>query len=493
MNHLKYIFRTLSVLMLLGIFSACDTEDKPKPEPPKPSLEISKSETKLEVGAKEILTLKHGSGEYEITYSDDKVAKVTINQAEVTVEALSAGTAEVTIKDKKTDSSVKLTVTVNKKPEAPLPEGVVVKDGVLISWPASAIPSDGKVTLHSSITEIKTGAFKDTPLKELVMPATLKKVQPRAFEIVNDLKRVEIMGAEEMGEGAFYQCHGLEFVSLPGTLKVIGENTFAECDALKEVSLSEGIAEIAPNMFFNCTALSTLKLPGSITKIGKAAFLNCSELKSMEIPSGVKRVEDSLFKGCSVLESVTLPDQLTEIGREAFSNCVLLKEITIPATVTKIEYNAFNGCTKLKSISLPASLTELEDGAFQFCAGLTEVKFADNSKLKYIRNNTFKNCERLPSMVVPEGVEEIGKAAFMRCKSMTSISLPSTLKLLESNAFYDSKKLITFTILADEPPRNPNFGDPFNKTSPSKILKVKDPSKYEEWAKSNRFVKVEKL
>jgi hypothetical protein len=76
-----------------------------------PAMSASPASLNLAVGAKSVITLTNVSGSLKASSSKTSVATVSVSGSKATVTAKSAGTAQITLKDKKTTLSVPLTVT----------------------------------------------------------------------------------------------------------------------------------------------------------------------------------------------------------------------------------------------------------------------------------------------------------------------------------------------------------------------------------------------
>jgi hypothetical protein len=89
---------------------------------------------------------------------------------------------------------------------------------------------------------------------------------------------------------------------------------------------------------------------------------------------------------------------------------------------------------------IPCSVEILGSSCFSDCYSLSSISFESPSSLKRIESNAFW-YSTLQSIVIPYQVEIIGKECFCWCKSLSSISFesPSSLKRIESQAFSFSK------------------------------------------------------
>ena len=133
-----------------------------------------------------------------------------------------------------------------KLKEAWIPDGV--------SWMGSAVFSRcanlEKVRLSKRLTSLpKITFFQCANLKEVILPSVRR-----------------------LSRACFQQCHSLETIGLPSSLKFIEDNAFDDCISLQEIELPQGIEEIGENAFFNCASLRRINLPSSLTFIGKGAL-----------------------------------------------------------------------------------------------------------------------------------------------------------------------------------------------------------------------------
>ena len=65
--------------------------------------------------------------------------------------------------------------------------------------------------------------------------------------------------SNDIGNYAFENC-GIEELTIPSHIKLLGSNAFAGCEKLKKVVIEEGISEIK-NAFINCDSLEEITLP----------------------------------------------------------------------------------------------------------------------------------------------------------------------------------------------------------------------------------------
>ncbi|OIP83180.1 MAG: hypothetical protein AUK44_05975 [Porphyromonadaceae bacterium CG2_30_38_12] len=235
---------------------------------------------------------------------------------------------------------------------------------------------------------------------------------------------------------------------------------------LTTIKFPSTTSKIGEKAFYYCYNLSsTIIIPASLTKIGDAAFYGCSSISTFSVvpsnpryssSSGVlfNKSQDSLFifppaKG----SSYTIPSTVKHVGSSAFDNCLKVSLVTIPTSVTSIGSYAFSGCSGVVgSLTLPTSLKTMGDGAFYGCSGLSGTVTIPAS-LTDFGNYCFLESNNISSFVVntsnPNYSSENGilysknKDTLFICPpaKQGAVSIPSTVKLLGSYAFYNCSKL----------------------------------------------------
>lgn len=113
------------------------------------------------------------------------------------------------------------------------------------------------------------------------------------------------------------------------------------------VTIPSTVKEIGESAFWGCHGLTSVTIPNSVTSVGSGAFQLCGGLTSITIPNSVTSIGSEAFWGCDGLTSVTIPSSVTSIGNYAFQFCDNLTSVTVPASVTSIGTFAFSYCPKL--------------------------------------------------------------------------------------------------------------------------------------------------
>lgn len=358
------------------------------------------------------------------------------------------------------------------------------------------------IKLPSTVTEIGHEAFEymnynrgwsDTVIAEITFPENLKVIGERAF-FEAEIKNADIPeGTEEIGNYAFGYS-AVETVSIPSTVTKIGENAFAECNNLTEITVDpeNSLYSSENGVLFNkdktvliaypkalvasytvpasverieVSAFCNTKITGlsfaensKLKEIGAGAFYNCVGLKGkLDLPDTLETVGDNAF--CfSGITNISIPASVSSIGSRTFFNTALVS-ITVDGNNTYYSSDE-NGVffNKDKSVlilyprasitteyEIPASVTEISEGAFVRAKNLSEISFADNSRLLKIGNSGFSYCIGFAEIVLPETVEYIGSSAFSDCSSLTSIHIPDAVTALNSSTFYNCASLESIT------------------------------------------------
>ena len=127
--------------------------------------------------------------------------------------------------------------------------------------------------------------------------------------------------------------------------------------------------------------------------------------------------------------------------------------LTVPAEIGGVEVlsigtgksgTAAVSANKAEKIVLPEGLVTVGAGAFRSCYSVTEISLP--TTLKTIESYAFYGCSKLTSIAIPEDVTSIGGYAFYNCYELVSVSMPETLETIEANTFYGCSKLASIEI-----------------------------------------------
>lgn len=242
-----------------------------------------------------------------------------------------------------------------------------------------------------------------TLLPRIVIPSTVKRIEEGAFFETN-VSVLEIPASVTyIGDNAFTGCRFLTWMSFEegSRLKTIGKEAFRGCSELA-IALPEGLETIGPMAFYS-SGLIDMQIPASVCEIGFSAFQKCYQLRVFNFRLGcrLEKIESETFSECSEMTIIFIGENVKEIGHRAFYGCskLVAVETADDSCMTLIEMEAFAECYMLERVQFPASLERIESHAFQ-------------------------NCGSLKSIELPQGLLEIGLGAFLGCEGVESITLP---------------------------------------------------------------------
>lgn len=234
---------------------------------------------------------------------------------------------------------------------------------------------------------------------------------------------------------------------------------------IERIVMPLSLLSISEYAFYECPALCSVTFGPKLEIIGSNAFRRCPTLKDFVLPSSLKTIEEQAFRGCQSLKEVILPEGLTTMGEYAFCACSSLERVTFPTTLKSIPPYSFQSCL-LSDINFSEGLTSIGYAAFvprtgydTSCDGITRryynntlehVKFP--STLALIEGEAFSQNKGLVNIEFNEGLCRIDDDAFSRCEALTEITLPSSLVLVYGTPFSYCYNLSKVTSLSLEPP-----------------------------------------
>lgn len=358
-----------------------------------------------------------------------------------------------------------------------------------------------QVDLGAPVTQIGSYAFRNSAVKNIVLPDTLTSIQAEAFAY-SPLAAVHIpAGVKFIGREAFaytpiatltfangsalalieqYAFRGtkqLTAVSLPASITTLGTGVFME-SGLQQLTFAEDCQLAAiPQKAFAQTKLTSVTLPDSVTLVDHNAFHNVQTLQKVHFGNnaGIRLMSNAFYH--TGITSLHIPANVTYIGEYCFVGLSHLENFTVAED--NPNYKAEDGVlmskngrrliavpgAKTGSYRIPASVEVIGTGAFEDSA-LSEVLFHPEGNVVSIscrafldaRNLTaitipasvvsidyyaFAYCEKLQTVTFAEGskLKGIYEGAFAGCGALTELVLPDTVKEIAEFAFYGCRGL----------------------------------------------------
>ena len=341
---------------------------------------------------------------------------------------------------------------------------------------------DATVNIPDGITEIAAEAFAGSSVKNVVFGAQSKltKIDNGAFRN-SSLEAIVLPAITELGDGAFENCVSLRRADFSkATIETLPVSTFSGCVALESVILSDAVAKISTDAFGGCVKLASIKADGvnvieglvnsgikdtafanpeatekdQFIIIGKilikyvpatAAVSEDDDINVVEIPDGVESIMKEVFLNNSTINEIVIPASVRYVGESAFSNSSKLTAVKFAGDgLEEIAADAFKNCTALTDIALPSTLTSVGNRAFAY-SGITEITIGDavvtvgerafyNSALEYVR--------------IGAGIENLGEEAFAACTNLYKVEWSWTVDAVytENNVDYNAFDVIIANI-----------------------------------------------
>lgn len=254
----------------------------------------------------------------------------------------------------------------------------------------------------------------------------------------------------EIATDAFIRTSLSGALVIPDDVKVIGSNTFSNTN-ISTVEFSSKLERIGSCAFELCRSLSgNISFPNSLTYIGDYAFIDCSFSGRLKLPDSLEYIGWSAFeRSGNFTGDLVIPEKLTALFGNTFFNTNFSGSLILN-NVQSIEYSCFYACHFKGDLLIPEGVTEIPTGSF-YQNDFTSITLP--STIKVIKSNAFGFNQRLTHPIVfPEGTISIEQYAFHGCRQIQGVSFPSTLQTIGSYAFENCVNINQVTSLSVEPP-----------------------------------------
>ncbi len=279
------------------------------------------------------------------------------------------------------------------------------------------------------VVGIKEDVFRYKPVKKLVLPKTIKKLDgwlgySNIEELVlpRSIKSVAYIGLDSEGD----TLTAVAFSSFDklNRITVDKKNPYF-CD-VDGVLYDKNVTQL----IFVPRAKGKIDIPESVVEIREGAFCGNQNVECIKIPKGVKTLERYTFAGCKKLQTVELNDGLEVIGKYAFDDTPLLGSVKLPTTLKIIDDFAFRH-SGIEEIVFNEGLEELEKYAICWCKNLVKVTLP--STLVSVGEGCFDHCESLKEVRCNIGLKSIGENAFACCPSLEKVVIPDKKTAIKSS------------------------------------------------------------
>jgi hypothetical protein len=296
---------------------------------------------------------------------------------------------------------------------------------------------------------IRSEAFSNCLLKEVVVPASIVEIDPSAFSDVVWGKCVRFEGPP------------LFLIDTHFIYSVDSRVLFRSLSDATESLIGASIEVIGANAFWT-SKVSTVRFENGtrLREIGSRAFGCCRELKRFTVPESVEIIGDHCFEDCFQLERIEFKgsSRLKSISELAFAECNL-DSITIPALTEEIDGSAFVNCPWITIRVVPGNLHFKVEGHFLVTSDATEIvryfgldrELHIGKTVRILRKSCFECCHHLDKINFEHGseLERISEAALRNCQSLSNIEIPASVTIIEESSFDGCTELESCLIAED--------------------------------------------
>ena len=234
---------------------------------------------------------------------------------------------------------------------------------------------EGDYNLPNLIGTLYQNCFRGSKITSFIAPI-LPTTTYSVFKECVELKRVELLSVESIGEDLCYGCTSLKTVKMPKLINITNE-AFRNCASLDDITLGD-VETVEDGAFRGCTSLPSLYL-GKVTSIGGQAFDGCT----------------------SFTVDVNAPN-LTTLATYAFRNTAITSFVA--PILSEITSNALYGCKNLTLVDL-TDVTSIAANAFYGCSALEAVVIRATTPPTLASTNAFTSTNNCPFYVPDEAVE----------------------------------------------------------------------------------------
>jgi len=258
----------------------------------------------------------------------------------------------------------------------------------------------------------------NSELRFITIPASIKYIEPFAFDGCSSLERVYYAGTWEQwcsidfGAQSNPMIYASTFcmlnknnmyyevseITLPDTVTVIPSSAFEGFGSMTSLTIPKSVTAIGSNLndvFSQDMTIGTVYYKGDITDWCKIAisgrYSNPMQFTSnfymtnnrgayyqpTQLVTGedITEIGDYQFISYKPLTQINTNASLTKIGKYAFKDCTALMFVNVFKGCEKIGAYAFCGCTMLVRLDLPKNLSESGDFAFEGCNRLSTINY----------------------------------------------------------------------------------------------------------------------
>ncbi len=350
------------------------------------------------------------------------------------------------------------TLVINDSPPNTLPSSVTgLSNNAFLNCPMTSLSTLGELVVFG---QGAAGIFGSSGISSMSLrfSSTLVSIPGSAFLNANKLSSLVINNGPpntvpssiiSIGNAAFSLCSALTYLSTLGNISSFGTSPFA-FSGFSTLSLrfNASLSTLPPSLFTNASSLSTFYINDGLANT---------------LPSTINSISSSVFAGCSSIQYISTAGQLRSISANAFSDSFISSmSLQFSTTMSTLDSGAFANATQLSLLyinngpanMLPSSITSIGSNAFSTCTSLKYISTA--GQLRSLASNAFTNSYiSSMSLQCSSIFSSVSAAAFYGATNLSTFTindlppntLPSSVVLLNTNAFTDCKGLLYLSTL----------------------------------------------
>ena len=265
---------------------------------------------------------------------------------------------------------------------------------------------------ENNLKVVNQSAFENCDLKGKLELSSICMISPYAFAGNQKLEAV-ITGDSllSVGSYAFAGCKKLDTVTITAPKVKYGSYAFTGCESLKSFYVNGAV--LPEGMFYECHGMESVTVGPDVNDIGQFAFRD-TEIASFTVESG-----NTAFK------AQTADHILSADGAALVAVSPTIRGSYSNSAVTQVAKGAFSHTTRITEANLP-NVTVIGDYGFGSSEGLTEVTLG---KLEKIGEYAFfeTGITKVPAFTAET---EIGRYAFAYT-DITEVTVPDNMVVAE--------------------------------------------------------------
>lgn len=290
---------------------------------------------------------------------------------------------------------------------------------------------------ENNLIIISQSAFEGCDLQDTLDLSAICVISNYAFAGNKNLKGITTTDTLlSIGEYAFAGCKALTDVTITSAKVKYGPYAFTGCESLKSFYVNAAV--LPEGMFYECKGLESVSIGPDVNAIGEFAFRDTA-VSSIEIKSGNKvfmaQTADHVLSADGTKLMVVAPTltdsfnrdsvggaNITTVGDGAFSHNTKITSVNLP-NVTVLGDYAFGSSTKLANVTL-GQLERIGQYAF-FETAITELPaFTKDTPIgQYAFSHT-----NITSVTIPDGMT-VAEGVFAQCGKLESITIGNDVTL----------------------------------------------------------------